>query len=108
MIKEVASRRCVSCHEKSHEDDNWVFRQKDSFYIRIDHPQWNNFLMAPLAKGEGGTEKCGQAVFKDTNDADYRKIIAAFEELNQKLQQRPRFDMMKLDDQKPRACRNSP
>jgi hypothetical protein len=54
-------------------------------------------------KSAGGTGKCGQAVFQDTSDADYRKIMAAFEELHQKLQQRPRFDMMKLEDQKTRC-----
>ena len=103
MIKEIASRRCVSCHEDSDKDDKWVFKLKDNFYIRIDNPQWNNFLMAPLAKNAGGTEKCGAVVFEDTNDADYRKIITAFDELHQKLEQRPRFDMMKLEDQKPRS-----
>ncbi len=102
MIKEVASRRCMSCHENSDKDDNWVFKLKDNFYVRIDNPKWNNFLMAPLAKKAGGTEKCSQVVFHDTNDADYRKIINAFEELQRKLQQRPRCDMMKLEDQKAR------
>ena len=102
MIKEVASRRCASCHKNSDKDDNWVFKLKDNFYIRIDNPQWNNFLIAPLAKSSGGMEKCGQAVFEDTNDADYRKIMAAFEKLQRKLEQRPRFDMMKLADQKAR------
>ena len=102
MMKDVALRRCVSCHENAATDNNWVFKLKDNFYIRIDDPHRNNFLMAPLSKAAGGTEKCGQVVFQDTNDADYRKIIAAFEELHQKLQQRPRFDMMKLEDQKAR------
>jgi len=102
MIKEIASRRCVSCHENSNKDDNWVFTLKDNFYLRIDNPQWNNFLMAPLAKSAGGTEKCGQIIFKDANDPDYKKIIASFDQLEQKLKQRPRFDMLKLQDQKPR------
>ena len=53
MMKEVASRRCLSCHKNSDKDDNWVFKQKDNFYIRIDNPRWNNFLMAPLAKKSG-------------------------------------------------------
>ena len=103
MMKDIASRRCVSCHENADTDGNWVFNLRDNFYIRIDNPHRNNFLMAPLSKSAGGTGKCGQAVFQDTSDADYRKIMAAFEELHQKLQQRPRFDMMKLEDQKTRC-----
>ncbi|MCF7957134.1 MAG: discoidin domain-containing protein [Phycisphaerae bacterium] len=103
LIKEVASRRCASCHENSGQDENWVFKQKDNFYIRLDNPQWNNFLMAPLAKSAGGSEKCGQAVFQDTHDPDYRKIMARFDALQKKLEQRPRFDMMKLEDQKART-----
>ena len=102
-IKDVASRRCVSCHPGVQKDNNWVFKLKGNFYVRIDNPQWNNFLMAPLAKKAGGSEKCGQAVFKDTNDPDYAKIMAGFEKLQQKLQQRPRFDMLKLEDQKARC-----
>ena len=59
--------------------------------------------MAPLAKSAGGSQKCGKVVFDDTDDADYRKIMTAFEKLQQKLDQRPRFDMIKLEDQKPRC-----
>ena len=106
MMKNVASRRCVSCHENSDRDGNWVFNLKDNFYIRIDNPQRNNFLMAPLSKSAGGTQKCGQVIFRDENDPDYRRIIAAFDKLQQKLQQRPRFDMMKLEDQEVRSRRN--
>jgi cytochrome c553 len=103
MMNNIASRRCVSCHENAGKDKNWIFNLKDNFYIRIDSPHRNNFLMAPLAKSAGGTEKCGEIVFEDTNDADYRKIMTAFEKLQQKLEQRPRFDMMKLEDQKARC-----
>lgn len=103
MINEIASRRCVSCHEGAKKDKDWVFKLKDNFYIRIDNPHRNNFLMSPLAKSAGGSQKCGEVVFADTNDADYRKIMTAFEKLQQKLEQRPRFDMMKLEDQKARC-----
>jgi hypothetical protein len=56
-----------------------------------------------LAKNAGGSGKCGQAVFQDTNDPDYVKIMTGFKDLQQKLNQRPRFDMMKLKDQKARC-----
>ena len=79
---------------------------KDNFFIRIDNPERNNFLKAPLAKKAGVTQKCGQAVFKDKNDPDYKKIMAGFNALQQKLNKRPRFDMMKLEDQKAK-CRDN-
>ena len=102
-IKDIASRRCVSCHKDARKTKDWVFKLKDNFFIRIDNPQLNNFLKAPLAEKAGGTQKCGQAVFKDKNDPDYAKIMDGFNKLQQKLNKRPRFDMMKLQDQKPRC-----
>ncbi|MBW8015663.1 MAG: hypothetical protein FVQ82_05715 [Planctomycetes bacterium] len=103
-MKDIAKRRCISCHKDALKTKDWVFKLKDNFFIRIDNPERNNFLKAPLAKKAGGSQKCGQAVFKDTNDPDYMKIMTGFKKLQQKLQQRPRFDMMKLEDQKAR-CR---
>ena len=83
-LKEVASRRCASCHKKG------VPRK---FYTRVMKPQNNNFLLAPLAKSAGGTEKCGKAIFKSTGDPDYRKIIKTFEPIHELLRKRPRADM---------------
>lgn len=105
-IKDVASRRCVSCHKDAVKDNEWVYKLKDNFFIRLDNPHLNNFLKAPLAKKTGGTQKCGQAVFKDTKDPDYRKIMTGFDNLHKKLQKKPRFDMLKLEDQKPRSCQD--
>jgi len=101
MMQDIAQRRCVSCHEKAAKDDNWVFSLPGNFFIRIDHPERNNFLRAPLAKTAGGYEGCGQAVFADTDDPDYQKIIQSFERLQEKFRQRPRIDMLSSLDQ---AC----
>lgn len=98
MMQDVAKRRCVSCHENSVEDGNWVFSMPNNFFVRIDHPERNNFLRAPLAKAAGGTEKCGQAVFADTCDPDYQKIIQSFRVLQNKLQESPRIDMVSALD----------
>ncbi|MBC8372719.1 MAG: hypothetical protein H8E53_03930, partial [Planctomycetes bacterium] len=76
--------RCASCHKKG------VPRK---FYTRVMKPQNNNFLLAPLAKSAGGTEKCGKAIFKSTGDPDYRKIIKTFEPIHELLRKRPRADM---------------
>ena len=83
-LKDVASRRCASCHKKG------VPRK---FYTRVMKPQNNNFLLAPLAKSAGGTEKCGKAIFKSTDDPDYRKIMKTFEPIGELLRKRPRADM---------------
>ena len=83
-LNKVASRRCAGCHKKG------VPRK---FYTRVMNPQNNNFLLAPLAKKAGGTEKCGQPVFRSTQDPDYQKIIKTFEPIHELLKKRPRADM---------------
>ena len=57
------------------------------------NPENNDFLLAPLAEGAGGTQKCGQPVFLSKDDPDYRKILATFEPIHELLKERPRADM---------------
>ncbi len=83
-LGEVASRRCASCHKKG------IPRK---FYTRVMNPQNNSFLLAPLAKKAGGTEKCGKPVFRSKADADYQKIIKTFAPIHELLEKRPRADM---------------
>ena len=83
-LHEVATRRCVSCHKEG------VPRK---FYTRVMKPEKNNFLLAPLAKEAGGTQKCGKAVFAATDDPDYQKILRTFTPVHELLKQRPRPDM---------------
>jgi hypothetical protein len=94
MMNDVGQRRCASCHDKAGADDNWVFALPGNFFIRIERPELNNFLQAPLARAAGGTEKCGQVVFADADDPDYQRIVQSFATLQRRLQQRPRVDMM--------------
>ena len=84
VLNEVASRRCVSCH------DAGVPRE---FYTRMLKPENNSFLLAPLAKQAGGTEACGQAIFTTQDDPDYQKILAVFAPIQDLLKRRPRADM---------------
>ena len=63
------------------------------FYVRITNVQDNSFLLAPLAKSAGGTEGCGEAVFKDKTDPDYQRILAEFAPNTKLLKERPRLDM---------------
>ena len=59
----------------------------------LDAPAQSVFLRAPLAKEAGGLQRCGEAVFAGTDDADYRAILAAVETASERLHQEKRFDM---------------
>ncbi|MCX6910338.1 MAG: hypothetical protein NTY01_20160, partial [Verrucomicrobia bacterium] len=83
-LSSVAARRCASCHANGVPREIWT---------RIEQPQKNNFLMAPLARSAGGSGVCGKAIFQNTNDADYQAILKTFEPLTQSLKAKPRIDM---------------
>jgi len=83
-LNEIAARRCVQCHEQG------VPR---TFYTRMLKTENNSFMLAPLAKRSGGTEKCGRAVFPSKEDPDYRKLLDVFRPIQELLKQRPRADM---------------
>jgi hypothetical protein len=83
-LDEVASRRCISCHEAG------IPRKH---FTRIENPHHNSFLLAPLATAAGGTERCGQAVFTTSDDPDYQKILKTFAPIHELLSKRPRADM---------------
>jgi hypothetical protein len=83
-LKQVAEARCSACHPGG------VPR---TFYIRVEKPELNSFLLAPLAKSAGGTEACGRAVFASTADPDYRALLKTFEPIADRLRASPRDDM---------------
>jgi mono/diheme cytochrome c family protein len=94
LMKDVGQRRCASCHTDAGKGDQWFFELPGSFFVRIERAELNNFLRAPLARDAGGTERCGQPVFTHKDDPDYRRIVQSFSALEQKLQRRPRIDMV--------------
>jgi mono/diheme cytochrome c family protein len=85
VLADVAKRRCAECHTEG--------KIPRPSWTRITNPQWNQFLLAPLAKSAGGTQRCGQAVFRDVQDADYQAILATFLPIEQLLERTPRMDM---------------
>ena len=85
VLADVGRRRCAECHAGG------KFPRRE--WTRITEPEWNPFLMAPLARSAGGSEKCGRPVFRDTDDTDYQAILAAFKPVAAMLGQRPRMDM---------------
>jgi hypothetical protein len=83
-LADVAERRCASCHAEG------IPR---THYTRILEPEDNSFLFAPLAKSDGGTQSCGQAVFASKQDPDYQRIVKTFEPIRKQVERRPRMDM---------------
>jgi hypothetical protein len=71
VLAEVAQRRCVACHAEG--------KFPRHVWTRVTNPQHNSFLLAPLAKAAGGTERCGTAVFA--------------EPIERLLEKTPRMDM---------------
>ncbi len=84
-LKDVAQRRCTPCHS-----DGNVPRR---VWTRVTEPELNPFLVAPLARSAGGSERCGKAVFLTKDDPDYRTILDTFNPVGTLLAQRPRMDM---------------
>jgi len=97
-LQKVASARCNSCHAQG------IPRK---FYIRVEKPELNNFLLAPLAKSAGGAEACGKAVFASKDDPDYRAILGAFRSTTALMRDKPRDDMLTSRTQTT-ACLTSP
>jgi len=83
-VADVSARRCASCHSQGPPARD---------YVRITHPELNDFAVAPLAKAAGGRGSCGESVFTSTDDPDYRRLVAAFEPVTDRLARTPRMDM---------------
>ncbi len=86
VLKDVASRRCMSCHAKG--------EIPRPFYTRVTNVENNSFLLAPLAKSAGGTERCGKPVFASREDPDYQAIVRTFEPISRLITDKPRMDML--------------
>lgn len=65
--------------------------------INLTHPEWSFALTAPLAEEAGGFGFCktkdGEPVFKDKEDDDYQRMLAAIRLGHLRLYANPRVDM---------------
>ena len=84
-LGEVAKRRCAECHQQGK-----IPRRE---WVRITQPELNPFLVAPLARSAGGSQKCSKAIFQSRDDADYQAILSTFRPNEAMLKLRPRMDM---------------
>jgi hypothetical protein len=85
VLADVARRRCGQCHKGG--------KLPRRVWTRVTEPEYNDFLLAPLARSTGGSGKCGKVVFKTKEDADYKAILATFEPVSAMLKDTPRMDM---------------
>jgi hypothetical protein len=85
VLSDVAARRCAACHVEGK-----IPRRE---WTRITEPELNPFLVAPLAREAGGSQRCGTAVFPNREDPDYQAILSTFAPVERLLRERPRMDM---------------
>jgi hypothetical protein len=112
VLHDVSKRRCAECHLPNPPQELGVTRNAGDplrnvsvpkgtlpreFYTRFMTPENNAFLLAPLAKEAGGTQKCGKVVFATKDDPDYQKILGTFKAVQQLVKERPREDMPNPD-----------
>jgi len=95
VMDDVYARRCNACHaaRKVRAAAPWRGHRWGEIGVRIENPQLNTFLLAPLAKAAGGTQRCGKAVFASRQDPDYQAVLKTFEPVHELMKQRPRMDM---------------
>ncbi len=79
LLDDVGKRRCVSCHASG-------FQR--GFFVRLESPALNRFLLAPLAKQADGLGLCGAGGFATTADPDYQAILRTFDGVGDKLKDR--------------------
>ena len=79
VLTQVIAQRCGSCHEPARPN-----------YTRITNAENNSFLLAPLARAAGGTERCGKPIFASKDDPDYQAILRTFDALRPLIQSSPR------------------
>jgi len=87
---EVWKRRCVSCHKKPNEAETELF-------YNLSRPSKSLVLLSPLENDAGGYGLCrtkdGQAVFADTGDDDYGRLLRIVQATKRQLDKKKRFDM---------------
>jgi len=96
----VYNKRCGSCHGGfPHPNDNGRVWDGRFAWINLTHPEHSAVLTAHLSKEAGGrnlgTEKGGKGppLFDNTEDPDYKTMLAAIKQGRNKMLAHPRVDM---------------
>ncbi len=88
QIQAVHQRRCQSCHQATD-----ITRP---YWIDVHDPTNSLFLLAPLAKSAGGTEKCGSATYTSKSDPDYQALLGLLQRATARAWAHPRRDLQSL------------
>jgi hypothetical protein len=91
VLGEVFDRRCATCHGRGD-------GRQDSWWLSINRrdPAASRMLAAPLARPAGGWQRCGEPVFANTGDADYKKLLAGLVAMGDLLAKDPRADLLSI------------
>jgi hypothetical protein len=95
VMDDVYARRCQKCHDEKEDRALMTWRPTGwgGMGVRIENPERNDFLLAPLAKSAGGTGRCGQPVFRSKDDPDYQAVLKTFAPIHGLMRETPRMDM---------------
>jgi hypothetical protein len=88
QLIDIHSPQCGGCHPVEQ-----VVRLD---WINVRDACQSLMLLAPLAQSAGGTQKCGEAVYSNRDDAQYRAALQTIEAAIQKAMERPRRDLKAL------------
>ena len=110
--QQVAKKRCAACHatpgnlgnsapirfhNKADPRNRRAARFGRHIIFNLTRPEKSLYLKAPLAKEAGGLGLCtnavGKAVFANTDDPDYKTLLALVADAKSILDADPRFDM---------------
>jgi mono/diheme cytochrome c family protein len=83
------ARRCANCHGKDGGGTWWLSLNRRD-------PKLSRALMAPLARAAGGWGRCQGTVFANSDDPDYKAMLAALTSLRAALAERPREDLLSV------------
>jgi len=87
-LEDIHARRCRACHgEGDGRGDTWALS------LAWRDVASSRSLRAPLARAAGGWQRCGEPVFADRNDPDYRLLLGALTSLRESLEGNPRADL---------------
>lgn len=91
-MEDVYARRCARCHGQDND------RRGDTWWLSLNRHdvRMSRALQAPLARAAGGWELCEETVFANTDDPDYKTLLASLTALRDQLTQRPREDLLSL------------
>lgn len=77
-------------YERLVTDRDPIARFSPNILLNFSHPAASPLLLGPLAKDAGGYGSCGE-VFRDTEDADYVRLLRAIDQGKRLLDAVPRF-----------------